>query len=65
MNSIPHKRIGKWIVAQNTAQRQTLENLHAMCRDILDVPANWISEVEARVQEHSRVRSPASLTLIA
>jgi len=50
-NSIPHKRIGKWIVAQNTAQRETLEKLHAMCQDILDVPTNWISEVEARALE--------------
>ncbi|KAK0701298.1 FAD dependent oxidoreductase [Lasiosphaeris hirsuta] len=44
-------RIGKWIVAQNDAQRGTLEKLHALCWHVLDVPVNWISEAEMAALE--------------
>jgi len=32
---IPYKRIGKWIVAQNDAQRGMLEKIHALSRNVL------------------------------
>ncbi|KAK6537622.1 hypothetical protein TWF694_011798 [Orbilia ellipsospora] len=43
---IPHKRLGKWILAQNERERGILEGLHEKC-DSLGVPTNFISREEA------------------
>ncbi|KEY71469.1 hypothetical protein S7711_03535 [Stachybotrys chartarum IBT 7711] len=47
---IGHARTGKWIVAQNDAQRDALERIHAFCRDEVGVPTRWVGarEVEDR-----------------
>ncbi|EFY93481.1 Vps52 / Sac2 family protein [Metarhizium acridum CQMa 102] len=46
-HGVPHRRTGKWIVAQNDAQRRELERLHAHCADI-GVPVRWVPEREVR-----------------
>ncbi|KID92273.1 FAD dependent oxidoreductase [Metarhizium guizhouense ARSEF 977] len=46
-HGVPHRRTGKWIVAQNDAQRRELEKLHAHCADI-GVPVRWVPEREVR-----------------
>ncbi|KAL7628083.1 hypothetical protein AAE478_002280 [Parahypoxylon ruwenzoriense] len=52
---VPHRRLGKWIVAQDAAQRAALERIHALCRDELlgggVVPTRWVSADEARREE--------------
>lgn len=48
---VPYKRIGKWIIAQNDAQRGMLEKIYALSRDVLNVPVNWVSEAEATASE--------------
>ncbi len=40
--AVPHRRTGKWIVAQTPAQRDVLEKIHALCRDELGVPTSWV-----------------------
>lgn len=40
------RRTGKWIVAQNDAQREALGKIHAVCKDELDVPIRWVGEEE-------------------
>lgn len=46
-HNVPHKRTGKWIVAQNDIQRSELEKLHRHCADI-GVPVRWVSEREVQ-----------------
>ncbi|KAI0379804.1 FAD dependent oxidoreductase [Hypomontagnella monticulosa] len=48
---VPHARVGKWIVAQDEAQLATLERIHALCRDELDVPTRWVGAEEAEREE--------------
>ncbi|GAO18196.1 uncharacterized protein UV8b_01220 [Ustilaginoidea virens] len=46
-HGVPHRRVGKWIVAQDDAQRDQLEKLRGDCA-ALDVPTRWVSEGEVR-----------------
>lgn len=45
-HAIPHKRTGKWIVAQNAAQRESLERIFNFCRDEIDVEIRRVGEGE-------------------
>ncbi|KAF5002537.1 hypothetical protein FDECE_10601 [Fusarium decemcellulare] len=45
---VGHRRTGKWIVAQNDAQREALEKIHALCKNELGVPTRWVSEEEVK-----------------
>ncbi|KAH7328189.1 FAD dependent oxidoreductase [Stachybotrys elegans] len=47
-HGVGHRRTGKWIVAQNDAQRAALERIHAFCRDDIGVPTRWVSDEEIR-----------------
>ncbi|KAI2611959.1 FAD dependent oxidoreductase [Hypoxylon sp. NC1633] len=47
---VAHRRTGKWVVAQDPAQREILEKIHAHCRSI-GVPTRWVSESEAKEKE--------------
>ncbi|GAM84673.1 hypothetical protein ANO11243_026720 [Dothideomycetidae sp. 11243] len=49
-NSIPHKRIGKLIVAQNAAQREALEGLHRTAQT-LSIPTEFLTAEEVRRRE--------------
>lgn len=46
-NGIPHKRVGKWILAQNEKERNILEGLHEKCKR-LGVPTSFIDKEEAQ-----------------
>jgi 2-hydroxyglutarate dehydrogenase len=51
-HGVPHRPTGKWIVAQNDAQREALEKMHDFCtRGDVDVPVRWVGEDEARRRE--------------
>ncbi|KAL2267713.1 hypothetical protein VTJ83DRAFT_4990 [Remersonia thermophila] len=51
-HGIPHRRTGKWIVAQNDAQLAALERLAAHCaRPDVDVPLRWVGREEAARRE--------------
>ncbi|KAI0444066.1 FAD dependent oxidoreductase [Xylaria telfairii] len=50
---VAHANTGKWIVANDDAEREALERLHAACRDVIQVPTRWVSEREAREEEPS------------
>lgn len=50
-HQVAHQRTGKWIVAQDAAQREALERIHAFCRDELGVPTRWVGEDEQRREE--------------
>ncbi|KAI1202238.1 FAD dependent oxidoreductase [Nemania serpens] len=50
---VGHANTGKWIVAQDEAEREALERLHAICRDVIQVPTRWVGEQEAREAEPS------------
>ncbi|KAI1122136.1 FAD dependent oxidoreductase [Nemania abortiva] len=50
---VGHANTGKWIVAQDDAEREALERLHAACRDEIQVPTRWVGEREARETEPS------------
>ncbi|KAI3332511.1 FAD dependent oxidoreductase [Xylariaceae sp. AK1471] len=50
---VGHVNTGKWIVAQDEAEREALERLHAVCRDELRVPTRWVGQEEARKEEPS------------
>lgn len=45
-HGVAHRRTGKWIVAQTTAQREALECIHVLCKDKLGVPTRWVGESE-------------------
>ncbi|KAI0406858.1 FAD dependent oxidoreductase [Xylaria palmicola] len=57
---VGHANVGKWIVAQDAAERDALERLHAACRDVLGVPTRWVGEREARDAEPA-VRAAAGV----
>ena len=72
-HAVPHRRTGKWIVAQTDGQRDALERLHAFCREedgpvaaAGGVPTRWVGDDEARRREpavHARrgvLESPAT-----
>ncbi|KAJ2654015.1 hypothetical protein GGH99_007444, partial [Coemansia sp. RSA 1285] len=46
-HNVPHKKVGKWVIAQNDAQAEYLHALEAHCRNI-GVPAEIISGSQAR-----------------
>ncbi|TGJ82618.1 hypothetical protein E0Z10_g6145, partial [Xylaria hypoxylon] len=48
---VGHANVGKWVIAQSEAEREALESLHAVCRDVLRVPTRWVGEREARETE--------------
>ncbi|KAF3917338.1 hypothetical protein ABW21_db0200882 [Orbilia brochopaga] len=48
--AIPHRRLGKWILAQNERERNMLEGLHEKCKR-LKVPTEFISNEEAEKLE--------------
>ncbi|KAI0449182.1 FAD dependent oxidoreductase [Xylaria acuta] len=57
---VGHAKTGKWIVANDEAEREALERLHAVCRDAIQVPTRWVGEREAREAEPS-VRAVAGV----
>ncbi|KAK0672582.1 putative mitochondrial L-2-hydroxyglutarate dehydrogenase [Cercophora samala] len=50
-HDIPHRRTGKWIVAQNDLQLAALEQIHSFCKNELHVPIEWVSLETARERE--------------
>ncbi|KAK0745159.1 FAD dependent oxidoreductase [Apiosordaria backusii] len=50
-HSIPHRRTGKWIVAQNDPQLAALEQIHDFCTNQLHVPIHWVSLDSAKKRE--------------
>jgi 2-hydroxyglutarate dehydrogenase len=49
---VPHRRTGKWIVAQNDVQLEALEKIHDFCgRPEIDVPVRWVGLDEAKRRE--------------
>ena len=44
--NIPHKKLGKWIIAQNEEQYKTLQEIHERCKK-LGVATNFVSKKEA------------------
>ncbi|KAH7631340.1 FAD dependent oxidoreductase-domain-containing protein [Sordaria sp. MPI-SDFR-AT-0083] len=59
-HSVPHKRVGKWIVAQNQAQREALQRIHDFCVNEINVPVRWVSAEEAQRREPA-VRAEAGI----
>ncbi|RSM11539.1 hypothetical protein CDV31_006750 [Fusarium ambrosium] len=47
-HDVGHRRTGKWIVAQNEAQRGALEKIHALCENELGVPMRWVNGEEVK-----------------
>ncbi|KAL6881050.1 dehydrogenase [Trichoderma novae-zelandiae] len=45
-HGVAYRRTGKWLVAQNQAQREALERIHALCRDEIGVPVRWVARKE-------------------
>lgn len=45
-HGIGHRRTGKWIVAQNDAQREALERIHGFCEREIGVPTRWVGQQE-------------------
>lgn len=52
-HSVPHRRTGKWIVAQNAIQLSALHQIHSFCANELSVPTRWVSRSEATRREPS------------
>ncbi|KAI0388833.1 FAD dependent oxidoreductase [Xylariaceae sp. FL0594] len=50
---VGHANTGKWIVAQDEAEREALERLHVLCRDSIGVPTRWVGAKEAGDEEPS------------
>lgn len=49
--AIPHRRTGKWVVAQNDIQLEALRRIHAFCADEINVPVRWVARDEAARRE--------------
>lgn len=45
-HGVAHRRTGKWLVAQNAAQREGLERIYGLCRDEIGVPVRWVGQEE-------------------
>ncbi|CUS09088.1 unnamed protein product [Tuber aestivum] len=56
---IPHRRTGKWILAQDPTQLESLEHLHAHAR-ALSIPMTWLTSQQARSREPA-VRAEAGV----
>jgi 2-hydroxyglutarate dehydrogenase len=50
-HAVPHRRTGKWIVAQTDEEREALDRLHAFARDEIGVPTRWVGEEEQGREE--------------
>ncbi|AEO66779.1 uncharacterized protein THITE_132641 [Thermothielavioides terrestris NRRL 8126] len=50
-HGVPHRRTGKWIVAQTDAQLAALQRLHDLCTGEIHVPVRWVGAEEARRRE--------------
>jgi L-2-hydroxyglutarate oxidase LhgO len=50
-HDIPHRRTGKWIVAQNDAQLAALQQIHDFCVNEIHVPVRWVGPEEAARRE--------------
>ena len=50
-HAVPHRRTGKWIVAQTPAQRAALQHIHDVCAGDLGVRVRWVPEDERRRRE--------------
>lgn len=48
---VPHRRVGKWIVAQNDLQLSALEKIHSFCTNEINVPIRWVGLEEASRRE--------------
>lgn len=60
-HSVPHKRVGKWIVAQNAAQREALQRIRDFCvKPEINVPVRWVPREEAARREPA-VRAEAGI----
>jgi len=51
-HDIPHKRCGKWIVAQDSEQHEALEKVHSFAQE-MGIPTRWVGLEEARELEPS------------
>ncbi|KAK4193787.1 mitochondrial L-2-hydroxyglutarate dehydrogenase [Podospora australis] len=49
-HNIPHRRTGKWIVAQNDTQLQALEQIHSFAKEI-NVPVHFLDLADAKKRE--------------
>ncbi|KAL1873133.1 hypothetical protein VTK73DRAFT_1044 [Phialemonium thermophilum] len=56
---IPHRRTGKWIVAQNDKQQAALQRIHDFCTGA-QIPVRWIGTEEAHRREPD-VRAEAGI----
>ncbi|KAH6607461.1 fad dependent oxidoreductase [Trichoderma cornu-damae] len=45
-HGVAHRRTGKWLVAQTSAQREALDRVYALCRDEIGVPVTWLTQKE-------------------
>ncbi len=60
-HAVPHRRTGKWIVAQTPQEREALEALARFCsRDDVGVPLRWVGAAEAARREPA-VRADAGI----
>jgi 2-hydroxyglutarate dehydrogenase len=59
-HGVPHRNTGKWIVAQDAAQAESLERIHAFCRDEVGVPTRFVARDEAARLE-PEVRADAAV----
>ncbi|KAK3318592.1 FAD dependent oxidoreductase [Apodospora peruviana] len=50
-HDIPHRRTGKWIVAQNDTQVEALERIYRFCSDEINVPVRWVGREEVARRE--------------
>ncbi|KAK4152782.1 mitochondrial L-2-hydroxyglutarate dehydrogenase [Chaetomidium leptoderma] len=50
-HDIPHRRTGKWIVAQTDAQLAALQQIHDFCTTQIRVPVRWVGPDEAARRE--------------
>ncbi|KAK0641534.1 FAD dependent oxidoreductase [Cercophora newfieldiana] len=50
-HSVPHRRTGKWIVAQNDIQLEALHRIHDFCANEISVPIRWVGRLEASRRE--------------
>ncbi|KAG7287819.1 hypothetical protein NEMBOFW57_007335 [Staphylotrichum longicolle] len=50
-HGVPHRRTGKWIVAQTDAQRAALQAIHDFCVNEVGVPVRWVGAEEAARRE--------------
>ncbi|KAI1094868.1 FAD dependent oxidoreductase [Rostrohypoxylon terebratum] len=57
---VPHRKTGKWVVAQDEAQLESLEAIHRTCKEELGVPTRFVGNEEARRTEPN-VRAEAGV----